>query len=138
MFVNCLGSPLGCDSDTRACGPPRRGRPAAFKFDSDELERAGGEEAAARATTYQARTCPANRPTSSNPPPPSLSSIPPTTARREGVLYQGRLQVRVRPRRRDAQICNKGDGPTATRSCACACTCQICLGGYVFIRNKTL
>ena len=44
---------------------PATARPTvAFKFDSDESERAGEEEAAANATISQARTCSANRPTS--------------------------------------------------------------------------
>ena len=70
-------SPLGCDSDTTAGGPPRRGRLAALgptrsrvarherTCDSDDSERAGGKEAAARATASRAKMClatPANRP----------------------------------------------------------------------------
>ena len=41
-FVDRSSSLLGCDSDMTACGPPRRGRPAAFKFDSDESEEREG------------------------------------------------------------------------------------------------
>ena len=44
-FVDRSSSLLGCDSDMTACGPPRRGRPAAFKFDSDESERVESERA---------------------------------------------------------------------------------------------
>ena len=72
-------TPLGCDSDTTACCPPQLGPPAALGqtrsrvarhergCDLDDSERAGGEEAAARATTSPAKTCKtcsANRPTS--------------------------------------------------------------------------
>ena len=57
-----------------ACGPPRRGLPVALgpnrsllaryerTCDSDDSERAGGEKTAARATTSEAKPCPANRP----------------------------------------------------------------------------
>ena len=45
----------------------RPATPAAFKCDSDDSERARGEEAAARATTSQAKTCPASSSTSYHP-----------------------------------------------------------------------
>ena len=84
---------LECDSDTTG-GPPRCGRPAALgptrsrvarherTDDSDDSERAGGEEAAARTTASQAKTSRANRPASWLPHPPCR--------RREGVLDPSR------------------------------------------------
>ena len=112
-------SPLGCDSDIMmtAGGPPRRGRPAALgptrsrvarherTCDSEDSERAGGEEAAARATTSQAKMCLANKPTNYHDPP---------CLRREGVLDWGRGHARQG--RRDAPICNKGVVLSRTRS----------------------
>ena len=74
---------LRCDSDTTVGDgegdPPWRGRLAASgptwarlarqerTCDSDDSERAGGEEAAARATTSQAKTSPANSPSYHHP-----------------------------------------------------------------------
>ena len=81
-------------------------------YGSDDSGRAEGEEAVARATTFQAKTGPANRPTNYHHPP---------CCRHEGVLDRGR----GRARRRDAPIYNKGvvlGGPTATRNGARART----------------
>ena len=75
-------SPLGCDTDTAAYSPLRHGQPVALgptrsrvarhesTCDSDDSARAGGdsEEAAARSTTSQAKTCLANRSTSYHSP----------------------------------------------------------------------
>ena len=136
-FVNRSGSPLGCDSDTTASGPQQRGRPVAFKFDSEAaVHRKEREGRRLR------REQPPNRPTSPPPPPPWWPHRP-QCRRRERVLYEGRVQVRALPRGRDTKIWNKGvvtvvlSRPTATRSGARASTCQICLGGHVLTRNKT-
>ena len=113
-FVDSSGSPLGCDSDSMACGPPLLGRPAAFKFDSDESERGGGEEAAARATTSQARTCPTNRPIS-YPPPLNAADVKAFPARAGFKFVPGRGEGtrRYAIRRRS----EPADGDPKRRAC---------------------
>ena len=114
-------APLGSDSDTTAAarhgeaGRPHWARPGrrwpdtnarATRTTQREAQRAGWEEAAARATTSQAKTSLANGPAS----------------------YHHAADVKashVLRRRRDAPISNEGvvpSPPTATRSCARART----------------
>ena len=114
-------SPLGCDSDSTTSGPPRQGRPAALgptrsrvarhgrTCDSDDSERAGGEEGGCSESYHLPSQNVSGQRAHHSPPPPYR--------RREDVLDRGR--GRARRRRRDAPICNKGvvpSRPTATRS----------------------
>ena len=104
---------LGSYDRLRSRSPPRRGRPAALgptrsrvarnerTCDSDDSERAGGEEAAARATTSKAKTCPAKQCQLEQ----AYQLLPRPMLPRKGVLDQGR--GRARRRRRNAPTCNK-------------------------------
>ena len=95
-------SPLGCDSDTTACGPPWRGRSTPLgpirsrvarherTCDPDDSESARGG-GCSESDHLLSQTCAANRLSSYHHPP---------CCRREGVLDRSR--VRARRRRRDA------------------------------------
>ena len=89
---------------------------AEFKCDSDDSDRAGGEEAAARATTSQAKMFPANRHTSYHPLP---------CRQRESVLCLAGVVPCRGERKRQYAI------KASTRSGARASTCQICLVLYI-------
>ena len=124
--VNRSGSPLGvgCNSDTTTCGSPRQVRPAAFKFDSDESERAGRE--------VKRQEQPPPKPERVWPTGlPATPHHPTTLTWRHPLPRPGSSPCPATAK--DAQICNKAwfwaSRPyrTATRSGTRARTCQICL-----------
>ena len=132
-FVDRSGSPLGCESDTTACGHGVAGRPRSSSTRMSRKEREGRRLRQEQPPPKPERVRPTGPP--ALPPPPLNLNAADVKASSTGPGSSSCPAAAG-----DAQICNKGvvlSRPTATRSGARASTCQICLGEYVLIRNKT-
>ena len=115
-------SPLGCDSDSTTGGPPRQGRPAALgptrsrvarhgrTCDSDDSERAGGEEGGCSESYHlPSQNVSGQRAHYLPPPSPNAADV------KESSIEAGFIPAAAKGQ----PICNKGvvlSRPTATRS----------------------